>query len=70
MSAYLTAGICIFILALSILLFFWVPGEPLDITNILQVGLGLLITLIIGEILVRKSEKSNQQHKMAATKSA
>ena len=69
MLAYLVSGLCLFILALSILLFFWVPGAPVDVTYIMQVGVGLLITLTIGEVLVRQNVNNSQQHKMGATKS-
>ncbi|MBY4678167.1 APC family permease [Marinobacterium arenosum] len=48
---------CIAILLLAILLFFWVPGEPLDLMVLAQVGGGVLITLIIGEYLVHRGEK-------------
>jgi len=67
-GAYLVAGICIFILALSILLFFWIPGEPLDVTYVMQVGTGLFITLLIGEILVRKNVHKDPSDIADATK--
>jgi amino acid transporter len=66
--AYLVAGICIFILALSILLFFWIPGEPLDVTYVMKVGVGLIITLLIGEILVRKNVNKSPSSDVAAAK--
>ncbi|MEH6472489.1 MAG: APC family permease [Halopseudomonas sp.] len=49
--------ICIAILLLSILMFFWVPGEPVDLMILLQVGGGVLITLAVGEYLVHRGEK-------------
>lgn len=54
--AYALSGLCCLVLSLAILLFIWIPGEPIDIANLLQVGLGVLITLAIGEVLVRTSE--------------
>lgn len=68
LTAYLVSGICIFILALSILLFFWIPGEPLDVTYVMQVGVGLIITLLIGEILVRKNANKSPTSEMATAK--
>jgi amino acid transporter len=52
----LFALICISTLALAILLFFWVPGEPLDMTLLAQVGSGVLFTLVFGELLIRRGE--------------
>lgn len=54
---YALSTLCIAILGMSILLFFWVPGEPLDTAFALQVGAGVLITLAIGEYLVYRGEK-------------
>lgn len=54
---YVLSVLCIAILLMSILLFFWVPGEPLDLAFALQVGAGVLITLVIGEYLVYRGEK-------------
>lgn len=54
---YILSTLCITILGMSILLFFWVPGEPLDLAFTLQVGAGVIITLAIGEYLVYRGEK-------------
>ena len=48
------------ILLLSILLFFWIPGEPLDLMNLAQIGGGVVITLLIGEYLVYRGEKAKE----------
>jgi glutamate:GABA antiporter len=56
LSAKLIAGLCILILIVSILLFFWVPGEPIDLNYIAQVSVGLFVTLLFGEMLVRKNK--------------
>lgn len=50
--------ICIAILMLAILMFFWVPGEPLDLLILAQIGIGLVLTLLMGEYLVRHGEKA------------
>ncbi len=57
LTAYLTAGLCISILSASIILFFWVPGEPFDLSYATQVGVGLVLTLVFGEILVRRNNQ-------------
>ncbi|OUR74842.1 hypothetical protein A9Q75_19005 [Colwellia psychrerythraea] len=56
LSAKLIAGLCILILIVAILLFFWVPGEPIDLNYIAQVSIGLLVTLLFGEMLARKNK--------------
>lgn len=53
----LFAGICIVILALSIMFFFWIPGDPVDLSFMTQVGVGLILTFIVGEVLVKVGEK-------------
>ena len=57
----LMSVMCIAVLAMAILLFFWVPGEPLDMSLLAQVGGGVIITLIIGEFLVHRGEKLKQK---------
>ncbi|WP_370280600.1 APC family permease [Pontibacterium sp.] len=57
----LMSVMCIVVLAMAILLFFWVPGEPLDMSLLAQVGGGVIITLIIGEFLVHRGEKLKQK---------
>lgn len=47
----------ILVLGAAILLFFWVPGEPLDGSFLMQVGLGVGLTLVIGEVLVYRGER-------------
>ncbi len=54
--------LCIAILILSILLFFWIPGEPLDLMVLAQVGSGVVITLAVGEYLVHRGEKMQKKH--------
>lgn len=66
--ALLIAGMCIAILALSILLFFWMPGEPLDFVYIAQIGTGILLCLIVGEVLVRKGENAQRGTSVSASK--
>lgn len=57
--------LCISILSAAIALFFWVPGSPFDFTLLLQVGGSVIITLIIGEVLVRLGEKAKQSEQQA-----
>ncbi|MFC6669271.1 APC family permease [Marinobacterium aestuariivivens] len=48
---------CILILVAAIGLFFWVPGEPLDLFFLVQVGCGVVVTLLLGEYLVQLGER-------------
>ena len=68
--AKLIAFTCIFILCLSILLFFWIPGEPVDYTYVMQIGVGLILTLGYGEILVRVCEKKRNNSPNGETQKA
>lgn len=49
--------LCMAILSLAIVLFVWIPGEPLQPLVLAQVGGGVLITLALGEFLIRRGEK-------------
>lgn len=53
----LLSALCLLVLSAAILLFFWVPGEPLDGGFLMQVGLGVGLTLVIGEVLVHRGER-------------
>ncbi|MEH6576541.1 MAG: APC family permease [Amphritea sp.] len=66
--ALLLTGVCVFVLCLSIVLFVWIPGEPLDMQYMAQVGTGLFLSFIVGEILVRMGEKRKQAHNLSAAK--
>lgn len=55
--SYPLSALCIGILGAAIVLFFWVPGEPIDLMFMAQVGGGVVITLTIGEILVYRGER-------------
>ncbi|MCK5879939.1 MAG: amino acid permease, partial [Holophagae bacterium] len=68
-SVYLFASLCILILTMSIFLFFWVPGDPLDFGYIAQVGVGLIITFVVGEALVKAAEGQTGKGELA-TKAA
>lgn len=45
------------ILAFTILVFFWVPGEPPDWSAIVPLLIGVLLALLIGELITRHSLK-------------
>ena len=62
-TGLLLSLLCISVLALAILLFFWVPGEPLDMMLLAQVGGGVIGTLIVGELLVHRGERLKRQAK-------
>jgi hypothetical protein len=51
-TARALAWICFAVLAISIILFVYTPGEGLQ----LPVALGVIITLLVGEVVIRFSE--------------
>lgn len=55
--SYPLSTLCIVILSAAIVLFFWVPGEPIDLLFMAQVGIGVLATLAVGEVLVYRGER-------------
>ncbi|WP_421863147.1 APC family permease [Motiliproteus sp.] len=65
-GAFAISLLCLTILSMAIVLFVWVPGEPLDLMFITQVGGGVLITLAIGEYLVRWGEAQKKQQRVGA----
>lgn len=55
-TAWLLAGICSAFIVQAIVLFVWVPGEPLDLSRGSAIGAGVLITLACGEWLLRLAQ--------------
>lgn len=58
--AWIITIVCELFIAQAILLFVWVPGQPIDWSYALPVIIGVVVTLIIGEILlaVARREKA------------
>jgi glutamate:GABA antiporter len=55
--AWIVSIICMIFVLQAILFFVWIPGEPIDMAFALPILIGVLITLIIGEILLMVSKK-------------
>lgn len=49
-----------FIAVATCILFVWVPGVPLDTTQLLFVGIGVVVVLVLGEILLKAAEKQRK----------
>jgi hypothetical protein len=52
-----------FLLVLSIILFFYVPGVPFDHGYFYQVGGMLIITIIINELIIKRLHKKSDSDK-------
>jgi amino acid transporter len=55
--AIILAVICELFIIQAVVLFVWVPGEPMDWAFAGPVLIGVLITLVVGEILISVSAK-------------
>jgi uncharacterized membrane protein YfcA len=52
--------ICELFIAQAIIFFVWVPGEPIDWAFAAPVLIGVVLTIIVGELLVNKAKKQEQ----------
>jgi amino acid transporter len=59
--AWIMAVICVLFIIQAIVFFIWVPGEPIDGAFAGPVLIGVLITLIIGEVLLFFSRKQKSR---------
>ncbi|PKO00609.1 MAG: amino acid permease [Chloroflexi bacterium HGW-Chloroflexi-4] len=57
--AYILAVICELFIVQAVVLFVWVPGQPMDWAFAAPVLIGVLITLVVGEVLISVSKKKN-----------
>jgi amino acid transporter len=55
--AYILAAICEIFIVQAVVLFVWVPGQPMDWAFAVPVLIGVVITLVVGEILISVSKK-------------
>lgn len=55
--AYILAVICELFIVQAVVLFVWVPGQPMDLAFAAPVLIGVVITLVVGEILISVSKK-------------
>ena len=56
---FLISYVPMFLLVLSIILFFYVPGVPFDHGYFYQVGGMLILTIIVNEIIIKRLHKTN-----------
>ena len=54
------AVICEIILIAGMVLFVWVPGQPFDAIYSVPIIIGLIVTVLLGEIIVHRQRKINQ----------
>ncbi len=66
--ALLLAAVCSIFIVQAIVLFVWVPGEPLNITEASVISVGVLLTVIVGEILIRLARKAPRPNNTEAMK--
>jgi amino acid transporter len=55
--AWIVSIICMIFVAQAIIFFVWVPGEPIDMAFALPILIGVVVTLLIGEVLLLVSKK-------------
>ncbi|MAT43820.1 MAG: amino acid permease [Anaerolineaceae bacterium] len=53
--------ICMVFIVQAIVFFVWVPGEPIDWAYAAPVLIGVVLTLIVGEVLLKVAEKNKQK---------
>lgn len=56
--AFITARFCQLVVLLTLLIFFWVPGQPIDPVTTIALIVGSVICLILGEIFNIKRKKA------------
>jgi amino acid transporter len=57
-TAWVMAVICVIFILQAIVFFIWVPGEPIDWAYAGPILIGVVITLVIGEILLLISRRN------------
>jgi amino acid transporter len=58
--AWIVSIICMIFVAQAILFFVWIPGEPIDWAFAGPILIGVVVTLVIGEVLLLVSSKKNK----------
>ena len=59
--ARLAAIVCEIIVALAIVLFFWTPGQPFDWSFALPVLIGVVVSILLGELFIWTGRRGRQQ---------
>lgn len=60
MTAWIFAGLCMLFVVQAIVLFVWVPGEEIDQQAAAAILGGVIATLVVGEVLIRRAQRSVQ----------
>jgi amino acid transporter len=55
--ARVLAGLCMLFVVQAVVLFVWVPGEEFDSTQALAIVGGVIATIIVGEVLIRRAQR-------------
>lgn len=53
----LLAGVCVLFIVQAIVFFVWVPGEPIDWSAAGPILIGVVATVVVGEVLVRINDR-------------
>jgi len=65
--AWILTVLCEIFIGQAILFFVWVPGQPVDWNFALPVIVGVVVTLVIGEILVAQRRRILQSERARET---
>lgn len=65
-AAKLAAIVCILFILQAIVLFVWVPGEPLDLSQAVPLVVGVILTWIVGDVLISRAQRSARASQGAA----
>jgi amino acid transporter len=58
--ARVLVALCMLFVAQAIVLFVWVPGDEFDVQQAGAVVGGVLVTLVVGEVLIRRAQRAAQ----------
>ena len=59
--AFILAIICEVIILAGIVFFIWVPGEPVDWAYAVPILIGIVVTIVLGEITLLLQSKKKQE---------
>jgi amino acid transporter len=65
--ARLASTICILFVLQAIVLFVWVPGEPLDTSQAVPLVVGVILTWIVGDVLIYRAQRNARANQERTT---
>lgn len=68
--AWIAAVVCELFIIQAVVFFVWVPGEPIDTEFAIPVVLGVILTLVVGEVLLWLANRKKQPADSSAVKHA